>query len=95
MPVKVGDWPGTHFSASSHAGGHGKYAVAYLAQENPYIVQELVWDLESKTMTTFQLPPDFTIAWPMGITQKHVWAVGGSVMSPSGDTEWLMRFKVD
>jgi hypothetical protein len=94
-PEKVDDWPGTYMSASGHTGGHGKYAVAYIAHENPYSIQQIVWDLTSKTQKTFQLPSDVIVKWPMGITQKYVWGVGGPNMSEAGDTSWLMRFKVE
>jgi hypothetical protein len=94
-PEKIGDWPATHMSASLHTGGHGKYAVAYIAGQHPYDIQELVWDLNTKTKTTFQLPPDVVAKWPMGITQKYVWTVGGPAMSGAGDASWLMRFNVE
>jgi hypothetical protein len=94
-PEKIGDWPGIHFSASDHTGGHGKYAATYVVQKDPIVVQELVWDLTTKTKTTFQLPPDVVVKWPMGITQNHMWGVGGPRMAIPGDTSWLMRFKVE
>lgn len=92
-PEKIGEYPLPHISASSHTGGHGKYAVSYAVQQNPTLVQELVWDLKSKTKTTFHLPEDVIAKWPMGITSEFLWVVGGP--RKSGDTTWLMRFRID
>lgn len=70
-----------------------KYAAPHRLQVNPLITQDVVWDLASKTKTTFQLPTDVTIAWHLGITENYVWAIGGPYSG--GDTKWLMRFKVE
>ena len=51
QPYKVGDFPGNHLLSSMEAGGHGKYSLSYIAHENPFQVQELVYDLTTKAVT--------------------------------------------